>query len=57
MTGDSRTGNERVEGAADGGRETRRVPKKAGSAGKSIPPEFQEALRGYNRGVEKLLRP
>jgi hypothetical protein len=55
-TGDSNTANETSDGEVAGKVEERRVPKKAGNAGQALPREFQEALRGYNRGAEKRLQ-
>lgn len=57
QTGDSETGNERVDGSVDGKVTERRVPKGAGKAGTELPAEFRDALRAYNRGAEKLIRP
>lgn len=54
MTGDSNSANQQQGGAVSGKVEKRRVPKGSGSAGKSVPREFQDALRAYNRGAEKL---
>lgn len=55
-TGDSTSENTNKGGASDGKVEERRVPKGSGKAGKSVPREFQDALRAYNRGAEKLAR-
>ncbi|MFC7338802.1 hypothetical protein ACFQY0_16520 [Haloferula chungangensis] len=55
-TGDSNSENSNQSGNADGKVEERRVPKGSGTAGKSVPPEFQDALRAYNRAAEKLSR-
>ena len=55
-TGDSNSENGKQGGAADGKVEERRVPKGSGTAGKSVPREFQDALKAYNRGAEKLTR-
>lgn len=55
-TGDSNSENTNKGGNADGKVEERRVPKGSGTAGKSVPPEFQDALRAYNRAAEKLSR-
>ncbi|MBB5352408.1 hypothetical protein HNR46_002653 [Haloferula luteola] len=54
MTGDSDLANQNVQGTASGASETRRVPKGAGVAGKSLPDEFSEALKAYNRGLRRL---
>lgn len=56
MTGDSDAPNKNQGGAVSGKVEERRVPKGSGTAGKSVPREFQDALRAYNRGAEKLAR-
>jgi hypothetical protein len=55
-TGVSNSTNDNQGGAADGKVEERRVPKGSGNAGKTIPPEFRDALKAYNRGAEKLTR-
>ena len=55
-TGDSETANANVAGDVDGKVEERRVPKGSGTAGKTVPPEFRDALKAYNRGAEKLTR-
>ena len=55
-TGDSSSGNTKKGGVAEGKVEERRVPKGSGTAGKAVPREFQDALRAYNRGAEKLTR-
>ena len=52
QTGDSDAANGADGGKAGGETEERRVPKAAGTAGKSLPAEFQEALDAYNRGLE-----
>ena len=52
QTGDSDTANNANTGNAGGKTEERTVPKAAGSAGKSLPREFQQALDAYNRGLE-----
>ncbi len=57
MTGDSDTGNQNLDGSHDGRVVERRVPKGAGKAGKGLPPEFNDALRAYNRGAGKLVEP
>lgn len=51
--GASDTANDQVNGAADEKFEARRVPKAAGTAGKSLPAEFQQALDAFNRGAEE----
>lgn len=53
QTGDSDAANAADSGTAGGKTEERTVPKAAGSAGKSLPREFQQALDAYNRGLEK----
>jgi len=50
--GESDTANDAVTGASEEKFETRRVPKAAGTAGKSVPEEFRKALDAYNRGLE-----
>jgi hypothetical protein len=52
QTGDSDSANEANGGNAGGKSEERTVPKAAGTAGKSLPREFQQALDAYNRGLE-----
>lgn len=52
QTGDSDAANEDNGGNSGGKLEQRTVPKAAGSAGKSLPREFQDALDAYNRGLE-----
>jgi hypothetical protein len=56
QTGDSNSANSANGGAGDGKDETRRIPKSAGVAGKTIPEEFRSALDAYNRGAEKLAK-
>ena len=52
QTGDSDSANDANSGNAGGKAEERTVPKAAGTAGKSLPREFQQALDAYNRGLE-----
>lgn len=52
QTGDSDAANGDNGGNSGGKLEQRTVPKAAGSAGKSLPREFQDALDAYNRGLE-----
>jgi hypothetical protein len=52
QTGDSDAENGANGGASGGNTEDRTVPKAAGTAGKSLPREFQQALDAYNRGLE-----
>jgi hypothetical protein len=52
QTGDSDSANDADGGNAGGKSEERTVPKAAGTAGKSLPREFQQALDAYNRGLE-----
>ncbi len=52
QTGESDAANTENGGNAGGKTEVRTVPKAAGSAGKSLPNEFQKALDAYNRGLE-----
>jgi len=56
QTGDSNTANQGIAGTNEGAVEERRLPKGAGKAGRSLPPEFQDALEAYNRGAGKLAR-
>lgn len=56
QTGDSNSANTANGGAGDGKDETRRIPKSAGVAGKTLPEEFRSALDAYNRGAEKLAK-
>jgi hypothetical protein len=56
MTGDSDSANQQQGGSVAGKVEERRVPKGSGSAGKTLPREFQDALRAYNRGAEEIAR-
>ncbi len=56
QTGDSDAANEGVGGEAGGARETRRVEKAAGTAGRALPDEFRRALEAYNRGAEKFAK-
>lgn len=51
--GESDEANEKVDGNGGGDSVERRIPKAAGSAGKSLPIEFQAALDAYNRGLEE----
>ncbi|MGB6221784.1 hypothetical protein [Haloferula sp.] len=55
-TGESDSPNAAQGGSVEGKVEERRVPKGSGTAGRSLPKEFQEALRAYNQGAEKLTR-
>ncbi|MFC5051489.1 hypothetical protein ACFPK9_12830 [Rubritalea spongiae] len=52
MEADSSSANTQQGGDVSGVSETRRLPKKSGSAGTSIPKEFQKALEAYNKGIE-----
>lgn len=54
--GDSTTPNESIGGNAGGKVEERTVPKGAGTAGRSLPREYLDALKAYNQGAEKLNR-
>jgi hypothetical protein len=57
VEGDSDAANQSLaDGANEGRAEERTVPKGAGDAGKSLPREFNDALKGYNRGTERLSR-
>jgi hypothetical protein len=49
--GESATPNENISGDATEKSTVRKVPKAAGSAGKALPEEFQQALDAYNRGA------
>lgn len=52
IEGGSDSANSNVEGDVSGNTETRRLPKKSGAAGSSIPKEFQKALEAYNKGLK-----
>ncbi len=52
QNGESDEENATGGGITGGNIEERTVPKAAGKAGKSLPPEFQKALEAYNRGLE-----
>lgn len=54
--GDSQAPNEGIGGTAGGKVEERTVPKGAGTAGKSLPREYLDALKAYNQGAEELSR-
>ncbi len=54
MTGDSDLANGSTDGSMEGATGQRRVPKGAGVAGKTLPPEFNDALKAYNRGLKSL---
>jgi hypothetical protein len=56
QTGDSDSANSANGGQAGGKQEARRVPKASGTAGQSLPAEFQQALDAYNRAAEKLAK-
>ena len=56
QTGESDTANEGVEGVAGGNVEERTVPKGSGTAGRSMPPEFRDALKAFNREATKLTK-
>lgn len=57
MEGDSDTGNGGNTGAGTESMTAERsVPKGSGTAGRSLPREFQEALDAYNRGLDQLDR-
>ena len=51
--GESDTPNENITGAVEDKNELRRVPKAAGTSGKSLREEFGKALYAYNRGGEQ----
>ncbi len=53
-TGDSDAANEADGGASGGNAGERKVPKAGGTAGKSLPSEFQQALDAYNRGLGEV---
>lgn len=56
-TGLSDSANTGTGGANQGEAvEERRIPKAAGTAGKGLPTEFQEALDAYNRGAGTLAK-
>ncbi len=50
--GESDTPNADITGPGSEKQEERRVPKAAGTAGKSLPEEFGKVLDAYNRGAE-----
>ena len=52
QTGESDEANTQANGTTGGNTEERTVPKAGGTAGKSLPAEFQKALDAYNRGLE-----
>lgn len=56
QTGDSNSANAAGAGKAGGKSEARRVPKSSGSAGQTLPPEFQSALDAYNRAAAELAK-
>ena len=56
-TGDSDKPNRKVDGSANGNSTERRVPKKSGTAGSGLPPEFSKALDAYNRPSSKPSQP
>ena len=53
QTGLSDAGNSGTTGQSGGESEVRKVPKASGSAGRSLPEEFNKALDAYNRGAEQ----
>ena len=48
---DSATGNQTNREKSTGKTESRRLPKKSGSAGTALPPEFNKALDAFNKGL------
>ncbi|MEO1857247.1 MAG: hypothetical protein ABGY95_07790 [Rubritalea sp.] len=48
---DSSTGNQAERDKSTGKTESRRLPKKSGSAGTALPPEFNKALDAFNKGL------
>ena len=48
---DSATGNQTSSEKSSGNKESRRLPKKSGSAGTTLPPEFNKALDAFNKGL------
>jgi hypothetical protein len=50
--GDSNSANTNQNEESSGSTETRRLPKKSGSAGTTMPREFQKALDAYNKGLD-----
>lgn len=56
MTGQSDAANTADPDGSSHKTEARRVPTAAGSAGKMLPEEFQQALDAYNRGLENKLK-
>ncbi len=49
--GESDSLNTAGGGLSSGNKEQRRIPKAAGTAGRTLPGEFQKALDAYNRGA------
>jgi hypothetical protein len=56
QTGDSDAANTGGDGTSGGAVVERRIPKAAGTAGRRLPGEFQQALDAYNRGLEAQSR-
>lgn len=56
MTGESDTANDNEDGNSGGKVTERRVPKGAGTAGRTLPAEFRAALKAYNRAADDLDR-
>jgi len=56
QTGLSDNPNAQTGGESSSKNQARRVPKAAGSAGRTLPAEFQQALDAYNRGVEQKVK-
>lgn len=48
---DSSTANQQNTGESDGKKEARRLPRKAGSSGTSLPREFNKVLDAYNKAL------
>ena len=53
-TGDSDAANESEGGTSGGNAVERKIPKAGGTAGKSLPSEFRQALDAYNRGLGEV---
>jgi len=54
--GESQKHNTEVEGSFSNEDIERTVPKGSGAVGRSLPSEFRDALKAYNRAAEKLSR-
>ena len=52
QSGDSNMSSEKITGDNSAKKESRRLPKKSGSAGTNLPSEFKSALDAFNKGLE-----